>query len=223
MNNRDKWFHTLELNQELAKPYVQNLSKKISVERNLTKIYPKSENIFAFFDKCPIEDFKVVIVDTEPYCQESQADGLAFSMIEDFQFPTYSLRTFFTCIEETLYNGFCLNQSTDLTRWSNQGVLLMNRILTVEKNVPCSHKGYGWEIFTNFVIQKINEKFKNIIFLLVGSEAQTLNEFISTKHTIFNTEHPIDSIRANRRWSAINVFSEINIKLESFSKQKILW
>lgn len=218
----NKWFNLYK--DEFNKDYMLDLSKKISLERLHKKIYPPKNLVFNAFKQCSYDDLKVVIIGQDPYHGKDQANGLAFSTNGDAIVVPPSLRIIFKAIEESVYDGLKLDQNSDLTRWSNQGILLLNRILTVEEGKPKSHSGYGWEIFTNFVIKQINDKFNNIKFLLMGTEAQVLSKFISkSNHTIFCTEHPAASIYAGREWKYNNVFLEINKSLLLDYKKAIIW
>lgn len=144
-----------------------------------------------------------------PYFNPGEANGLSFSTGEELRVPP-SLRIIFKAIEDTIYNGLKLDQSSDLSRWATQGVFLLNRILTVEKGKPLSHKDIGWEVFTLKTIECLNDSNNTICYLLMGKIAQAIEPFIDKRHIIFKTEHPAASAYANRAWNHEDVFNRIN-------------
>ena len=146
-----------------------------------------------------------------PYFNENEAHGLSFSIKDAVKVPP-SLRIIFKAIEQTIYGGFKIDQDPDLTRWASQGVFLLNKILTVEKGKPLSHKGYGWEFFTAKTIDLLNRSDNKICYLLMGKEAQSVKDYINKdKHIVFCVEHPAASGYAGRDWNHENVFKAINL------------
>ena len=175
-----------ELNAEFKKEYFLNLKKFLNSSKK--EIYPQKENIFKVFDLCNLDDIKVVILGQDPYHQPNQANGLAFSVNENLKHPR-SLRNIF---KEVSRDCNCEYPSSgDLTPWAKQGVFLLNTILTVTKSSPSSHKNKGWETFTDRVIQHIDKKRTNIVFMLWGKYAQSKENLLSkNKHLILKSSHP---------------------------------
>jgi uracil-DNA glycosylase len=205
----DSWHELLK--GEFEKEYMLHLSKKITSERTIKTIYPKQENVFNAYKLTPYDKVRVVIIGQDPYFNPDEAHGLSFSIQDAVKVPP-SLRIIFKAIEQTIYGGFKIDQDPDLTRWASQGVFLLNKILTVEKGKPLSHKGYGWEFFTAKTIDLLNRSDNKICYLLMGKEAQSVKEYINKdKHIVFCVEHPAASGYAGRDWNHENVFKAINL------------
>ena len=205
----DSWQELLK--GEFEKEYMLHLSKKITSERTIKTIYPKQENVFNAYKLTPYDKVRVVIIGQDPYFNPDEAHGLSFSIQDAVKVPP-SLRIIFKAIEQTIYGGFKIDQDPDLTRWASQGVFLLNKILTVEKGKPLSHKGYGWEFFTAKTIDLLNRSDNKICYLLMGKEAQSVKEYINKdKHVVFCVEHPAASGYAGRDWNHENVFKAINL------------
>ena len=183
------------------------------------KILPKKElvfNAFYHFDLC---DLKVVIIGQDPYINEYQAMGLSFSVPNNIRIPP-SLTNIYKCIEKTC-NVTMNHKDGDLTNWVKQGVLLLNKTLTVFEKKSNSHKKI-WKGFANDLIKYINSNREGIIFVLWGNDAKTLKKYINTdKHMILEHTHP--SPLARKSFTECNHFSEINIILERNNKKKINW
>ncbi|CDU85131.1 uracil-DNA glycosylase [Plasmodium yoelii 17X] len=176
-----EWYEQLE--SELKKNYFKNMYLRIKDERKKKVIYPPENLLFTAFLKTPLSKIKVVIVGQDPYHQKGQAMGLCFSVPIGIKIPP-SLKNILKEIKQISNHG-------DLTSWTEQGVFLLNTSLTVEENKPASHKKYGWEIFTDKVIDIINEKKKNIVFMLWGNFAIKKCAKIDTKkHFILKSGHP---------------------------------
>ncbi|AFZ79267.1 uracil DNA glycosylase, putative [Theileria equi strain WA] len=177
----DEWSEVLD--SEIQKGYFQALWTKVANERKVKKVYPPADLVFNAFKLTPLSKIKVVIVGQDPYHQPRQAMGLSFSVPRGVLLPP-SLRNIFAEIGTTSRHG-------DLTSWANQGVFLLNSILTVVDSQPLAHKFYGWDAFTNCVIDIINEKRENVVFLLWGKFAQEKCSKISkSKHCILTCGHP---------------------------------
>lgn len=157
------------LSSEFEKPYFQALTAFVKKEYSEHTCYPKGKEIFAAFDKCPVEDLKVVLLGQDPYHGEGQANGLSFSVRDGIAHPP-SLVNIFKEIEEDLKLPY--PESGNLSRWAEQGVLLLNATLTVRANTAGSHQGQGWETFTDAVIKCISDNCQHIVFLLWGSFAK---------------------------------------------------
>lgn len=209
------------LSSEFEKPYFQVLTAFVKKEYSEHTCYPKGKEIFAAFDKCPVEDLKVVLLGQDPYHGEGQANGLSFSVRDGIAHPP-SLVNIFREIEEDLKLPY--PESGNLSRWAEQGVLLLNATLTVRANTAGSHQGQGWETFTNAVIKSISDNCQHIVFLLWGSFAKKKIALIDTqKHCVLSSGHP-SPLSANRGyWFGNKHFSKTNAYLTSVGKQAIDW
>lgn len=182
-------------------------------------IYPPYKDIFNALKYTDYDEVKVVILGQDPYHGENEAHGLAFSVKEGIKKPP-SLINIFKEIYDDL--GIKRNKS-DLTDWARQGVLLLNTIMTVEKDKPLSHKGIGWEIFTDNIIKKLNERREPIVFVLWGNHARSKKEMITNpNHYIIESPHP-SPLSANYGFFGSKPFSKINNFLESKNIPKINW
>ena len=209
------------LSSEFEKPYFQALTAFVKKEYSEHTCYPKGKEIFAAFDKCPVENLKVVLLGQDPYHGEGQANGLSFSVRDGIAHPP-SLVNIFREIEEDLKLPY--PESGNLSRWAEQGVLLLNATLTVRANTAGSHQGQGWETFTDAVIKCISDNCQHIVFLLWGSFAKKKIALIDTqKHCVLSSGHP-SPLSANRGyWFGNKHFSKTNAYLSSVGKQVIDW
>ena len=209
------------LSSEFEKPYFQALTAFVKKEYSEHTCYPKGKEIFVAFDKCPVEDLKVVLLGQDPYHGEGQANGLSFSVRDGIAHPP-SLMNIFREIEEDLKLPY--PESGNLSRWAEQGVLLLNATLTVRANTAGSHQGQGWETFTDAVIKSISDNCQHIVFLLWGSFAKKKIALIDTqKHCVLSSGHP-SPLSANRGyWFGNKHFSKTNAYLTSVGKQAIDW
>lgn len=209
------------LSSEFEKPYFQALTAFVKKEYSEHTCYPKGKEIFAAFDKCPVEDLKVVLLGQDPYHGEGQANGLSFSVRDGIAHPP-SLVNIFREIEEDLKLPY--PESGNLSRWAEQGVLLLNATLTVRANTAGSHQGQGWETFTDAVIKSISDNCQHIVFLLWGSFAKKKIALIDIqKHCVLSSGHP-SPLSANRGyWFGNKHFSKTNAYLSSVGKQAIDW
>src|ERR1035437_9049788 len=155
------WKKALEV--EFAKPYWEPLAKNVRDQYLKTAVYPPAKNIFRAFDLCPLDKVKVVIIGQDPYHGFSQANGLSFSVNEKIALPP-SLQNIYKEIHNDL--GITPSASGDLSRWANQGVLMLNSVLTVLANKPASHAGLGWEQFTDAVIGSLNANRSHVVYML---------------------------------------------------------
>lgn len=212
-----KWDKVLE--SEFKAPYFRELGIFVKNEYNNKIIYPKYKDIFNAFRYTDYDDVKVVILGQDPYHGENEAHGLSFSVPEGITMPP-SLRNIF----KELYNDLGIKRtSTNLKDWADQGVLLLNSIMTVVKDTPLSHKEKGWEIFTDNVIKKLGEREEPMVFVLWGSYARSKKELIKNKnHLIIESVHP-SPLSASRGFFGSNPFSKINNFLESKGMSKINW
>ena len=166
----------------------QMFFQKIEKEYQNKTIYPKKENIYNALKLTPYENVKVVIVGQDPYHGENEAHGLSFSVQRGIKLPP-SLKNIYKEISNDL--NIVEPNCGDLTSWAKEGVLLLNSVLTVEKDKPASHAKIGWNKYTDYIIQKINEKEKPVVFILWGNFAKTKKELITNpKHLIITSAHP---------------------------------
>lgn len=212
-----KWDKVLE--SEFKAPYFRELGIFVKNEYNNKIIYPKYKDIFNAFRYTDYDDVKVVILGQDPYHGENEAHGLSFSVPEGIAMPP-SLRNIF----KELYNDLGVKRtSTNLKDWADQGVLLLNSIMTVVKDSPLSHKEKGWEIFTDNVIKKLGEREEAMVFVLWGSYARSKKDLIKNKnHLIIESVHP-SPLSASRGFFGSKPFSKINNFLESKGISKINW
>ena len=209
------------LSSEFEKPYFQALTAFVKKEYSKHTCYPKGKEIFAAFDQCPVENLKVVLLGQDPYHGEGQANGLSFSVRDGIAHPP-SLVNIFREIQEDLKLPY--PESGNLSRWAEQGVLLLNATLTVRANTAGSHQGQGWETFTDAVIKSISDNCQHIVFLLWGGFAKKKMALIDTqKHCVLSSGHP-SPLSANRgHWFGNKHFSKTNEYLTSVGKENIDW
>ena len=207
------------LKDEYEKEYFKNLLNYINEEYNNKTVYPLKENIFKALEYTDYNDIKVVILGQDPYHGEGEAQGLSFSIPNDIKI-TPSLRNIF----KELKNDLNIERTnTNLTDWAKQGILLLNAILTVCKDTPLSHKDKGWEIFTDEIIKKINEREDPVIFILWGNYARSKKKLITNKnHYIIESAHP-SPLSASRGFFDSKPFSKTNNILNSINKESIRW
>ena len=201
--------------------YYQQLLEFLEYESEHNKtIYPPQDQIFNAFDLSSFENTKVIILGQDPYHNEGQAHGLSFSVPKGVSIPP-SLRN----IYQELFSDLDItpSQSGNLTHWASQGVLLLNSVLTVEKNSPGSHAKSGWVDFTDTVIDILNEKKQNLVFLLWGAYAQKKTELIDqNKHLVLTAAHP-SPFSAHKGFFGCKHFSQTNDYLKMHNQQTIDW
>ncbi|MCM2279134.1 MAG: uracil-DNA glycosylase [Oligoflexia bacterium] len=209
------------LADEFAKPYMQKLKSFLREQARSGKtLYPAGSDIFNALNLTPFSQVKVVILGQDPYHGPGQAHGLCFSVQDGVPFPP-SLRNIFKELQTDC--GVPIPESGNLTRWARQGVLLLNAVLTVEQARAASHKGQGWELFTDTVIRKLSERDDPVIFLLWGAFAQSKAAMIRTPpHLIFKTVHP-SPLSAHNGWFGSRHFSRANEALERLGKEPVRW
>ncbi len=203
------------------KDNLDSIKKKLADESQLKKqIYPKSKDIFKAFELTSFEDVKVIIVGQDPYHGPNQANGLAFSVNSDTNFPPSLLNIY---KEYSSDLSLSLPNDGDLSSWAKQGVLLLNSILTVESGHPGSHKNLGWEKFTNAIIRALSDKKKYLVFILWGAYAQSKKVFIdSSNHHIISSPHP-SPLSAHRGFFGSKPFSRCNEYLRANKIDEINW
>lgn len=208
------------LQQEFSKPYFDELVGFVKSEYASGVVYPSGGNIFRAFDKCPFDKLKVVIIGQDPYHGPGQANGLCFSVAEGVPFPP-SLQNIFKEVESDM--GTPIPRSGELDRWAEQGVLLLNSVLTVRAHEAASHAGRGWERFTDAVVRAIAERKENIVFMLWGSYAQRKGAMANpSTNLILRAVHP-SPLSAYRGFFGCKHFSQANTYLQSIGKEPIIW
>ncbi len=206
---------------EFEKDYFARLTQFVKEEYNSgTPIYPPARLIFNAFDHCPFDKVKVVILGQDPYHGAGQANGLCFSVNKGITFPP-SLLNIFKEIQDDL--GTPIPQDGDLTRWSDQGVLLLNATLTVRASQAGSHQKRGWEEFTDAAIRELASRRSGIVFILWGSYAQKKGAFIDrSKHLVLSSPHP-SPLSAYQGFFGNHHFSTANRYLQKQGKSEIIW
>ncbi|MDR2385166.1 MAG: uracil-DNA glycosylase [Tannerella sp.] len=208
------------LKDEFEKPYFKQITDFVREEYGKNTIYPAAKLIFNAFDLCPFDKVKVVLLGQDPYHEPGQAHGLCFSVKEGIPFPP-SLRNIFKEINEDL--GKPVPRSGDLTRWAEQGVLLLNATLTVRAHSAGSHQGKGWETFTDAVIRKLASQRKNIVYILWGAYAQRKAEMIDSRlNLVLQSSHP-SPLSASRGFFGNKHFGKTNEYLEKTGQKTIEW
>ena len=201
----DSWKRRLQ--PEFNKPYFEKLVAFVKQEYARYTVYPPGHLLFYAFDTCPFDKVKVVIIGQDPYHEPGQYYGLCFSVLDGVPFPP-SLVNIFKEVQNDL--GKPVPRSGRLERWSNQGVLLINSILTVRAHQAGSHQGKGWEEFTDAVIKRINDEKENVVFMLWGAYAQKKGAFIDrTRHCVLTAPHP-SPLSADRGFFGCKHFSKAN-------------
>lgn len=208
------------LADEFEKPYFAELVEFVREEYGSRQIFPRGSNIFRAFDKCPFDKLKVVIIGQDPYHGEGQANGLCFSVNDGVQFPP-SLRNIFQEVESD--TGAPIPASGNLDRWAEQGVLLLNAVLTVRAHEAASHAGRGWEQFTDAVVRAIATRREGVVYMLWGSYAQRKGAIADpTRNCILKAVHP-SPLSAYRGFFGCRHFSQANAYLTSRGKKPIVW
>ena len=198
----------LELEEFLKEQYENNV------------IYPLKEDMFTALNLTPYKDVKVVIIGQDPYHEPNQAHGLAFSVLEGIKLPP-SLKNIYKEIESDL--NIKMSGSGNLTPWAKQGVLLLNNVLTVKAHEANSHKGKGWEYFTDKIVEILNEREEMIIFVFWGNNAKGKQKLITNpNHIVLTAPHP-SPLSAYHGFFGCGHFSKINEILRNNNKNEIDW
>ena len=207
------------LEQEVKKDYFRKLGTFVKEEYKTKTVFPSYGNIFNALRLTDYNDVKVVILGQDPYHGIHEAHGLSFSVRQGVKIPP-SLRNIFKELEDVLG---VQKKETDLTSWAKQGVLLLNAIMTVVQDRPLSHKNKGWETFTDYIITKLGEREKPMVFILWGSYARSKKDLIKNKnHLILESVHP-SPLSANRGFFGSKPFSKTNNFLKKNGMQEIDW
>ena len=209
------------LRDEFEKEYFINITSYLKREiASGLVVYPKGGNIFKAFDTTPLPEVKVVILGQDPYHGEGQAHGLSFSVPEGVHQPP-SLQNIFKELHDDL--GCPIPQNGTLSAWANQGVFLLNTVLTVRAGEANSHRGQGWEIFTDEVIKRLSAQKEHLVFILWGSPAGAKASLIDAKkHLILRSVHP-SPLSSYRGFFGSKPFSKSNDYLIQTRQQPIQW
>ena len=207
------------LKEEYEKNYFKNIAMFINKEYKEKIVYPPKRDILRALKLTDYNDVKVVILGQDPYHGENKANGLSFSVNEGIKLPP-SLKN----IYKELYDDLGITKTTgDLTSWANQGVLLLNSVLTVLKDTPTSHSKIGWQEYTDAIIKKLNEREKPIVFILWGNYARSKKNLITNKrHYIIESPHP-SPFSANSGFFGSRPFSKTNEFLKKNNIKEIEW
>lgn len=208
------------LKEERDKPYYKNLRKFLIFEYKHYNIYPDMYDLFNALKYVSYENTKVVILGQDPYHGWGQAHGFSFSVKKDVPIPPSLLNIY----KELQYDlGLFIPDNGDLTKWARQGVLLLNTVLTVREKSPNSHRGRGWEILTDRIIELLNKRDKPMVFILWGANAKSKERLISNKnHLILKSVHP-SPLSAYRGFFGSKVFSKTNEFLRANHMEGIDW
>ncbi|XP_063345783.1 uracil DNA glycosylase a isoform X1 [Pelmatolapia mariae] len=209
------------LSAEFGKPYFKQLTSFVCEERKRHTVYPPAEHVFTWTQMCDIRDVKVVILGQDPYHGPNQAHGLCFSVKRPVP-PPPSLENMFKELSSDV-KGFQHPGHGDLTGWAQQGVLLLNAVLTVRAHQANSHKDRGWEAFTDAVVQWLSKNLEGLVFMLWGSYAQKKGAAIDRKrHHVLQAVHP-SPLSAHRGFFGCRHFSKANELLQKSGKSPIDW
>lgn len=208
------------LGEEFDKPYFEELVRFVKQEYATRRVYPAGGNMFRAFDKCSPEQTKVVIIGQDPYHGPGQANGLCFSVGDGVQFPPSLVNIFTEVCSDT---GRSMPVSGNLDRWAEQGVLLLNAVLTVRAHEAASHAGRGWERFTDAVVEKLSSVSDGVVYMLWGSYAQKKGAVVDpSRNCILKSVHP-SPLSAYRGFLGCRHFSAANDYLVSRGKAPIVW
>lgn len=208
------------LQEEFAKPYYTQLQKFLEKEYAEQTIYPQMDDLWTAFKYTPFNEVKVVILGQDPYHGPGQAHGLSFSVQPGVKIPP-SLRNMFKELSADI--GCAIPKSGTLTGWAQQGVLMLNTVLTVQQGQAHSHRKQGWEIFTDEVIRRLSDREKPIVFILWGRPAQDKKKLIDlSRHAVIESVHP-SPLSASRGFHGSRPYSATNEILEAWDEGTIDW
>ncbi len=214
----DEWQEALA--PEFSKPYYKDLFEFVKDEYNKAVIYPPADDIFNAMHLTPLSEVKVMILGQDPYHGEHQAHGLSFSVLPKTDTPP-SLQNIYQELHDDL--GCQIPNNGYLKKWAEQGVLLLNTVLTVRAHQPNSHQGHGWEKFTDAIIQAVNAQDRPIVYMLWGKPAQSKIPMLKNpKHLILKAPHP-SPLSAYRGFFGCKHFSQANAFLKENGQEPIDW
>ena len=209
-----------ELKDEFSKPYYKELYNFVKNEYNTRVVYPPADDIFNALHLTPLKDVKVLILGQDPYHEVNQAHGLCFSVLPGNQTPP-SLQNIYKELHDDL--GCNIPNNGYLSKWAEQGVLLLNTVLTVRAHQAFSHKGKGWETFTDRIIEALNKQDRPIVYMLWGSPAQAKASMLDNpQHLILKAPHP-SPLSAYRGFFGCKHFSKCNEFLKAHDIEPIDW
>ena len=216
---QQSWKKLLE--SEFNKPYMHKLKTFLVTQQQQEKtVYPAGDLIFNALNSTPVDKVKVVILGQDPYHGPNQAHGLCFSVNKGVAIPP-SLRNIYKELHQDI--GFTIPDHGNLQAWADQGVLLLNSVLTVNQAQAGSHQRQGWEIFTDKIIAELNNKHKNIVYMLWGAYAQKKGTSIDAQNNlILKSVHP-SPLSAHRGFMGCKHFSQCNEYLQAHGKSPIIW
>lgn len=215
---QNDWLDALK--EEFRQPYYKKLFQTVNEEYRTRQIFPPADDIFNAFHLTPLHEVKVVILGQDPYHGEGQAHGLCFSVRPGVDIPP-SLVNIYQELHDDL--GCTIPNHGCLTKWAKQGVLLLNTVLTVQAHQANSHKGIGWEEFTDAAIRKLNEQDRPIVFMLWGRPAQAKKSMLhNPRHLILEAPHP-SPLSAYRGFFGSRPFSQANRFLEAQGVEPVDW
>ena len=207
--------------EEFAKPYYRQLYQFVKEEYSRTVVYPPAEDIFNALHFTPLSEVKVLILGQDPYHNEHQAHGLSFSVLPDQKEIPPSLQNIYKELQDDL--GCKIPNNGYLKKWADQGVLLLNTVLTVRAHQANSHQGHGWEQFTDAIIQAVNAQDRPIVYMLWGRPAQMKKRMLTNpNHLILEAPHP-SPLSAYRGFFGSKPFSQTNKFLEAHGVEPIDW
>lgn len=210
-----------QLKGELSKPYFQQLQEFVARERREFEVYPSEADTFQALKLTPFRNVNVLLLGQDPYPGPNQAHGLCFSVKTEVRIPA-SLRNIFTELKNDV-EGFSVPNNGFLAGWAEQGILMLNTVLTVRAGQIGSHRGKGWETFTDAIIERVNEKADRVVFVLWGKDAQSKVKLIdASRHVILKAAHP-SPLAASHGFFGKRPFSSINKALSEAGKPEINW
>jgi uracil-DNA glycosylase len=214
----DSWLR--EIGEETEKPYFRELKEFVARERGEFEVYPAEANTFQALELTPFRKVNVLLLGQDPYHGPNQAHGLCFSVKPTVAIPP-SLRNIYTELKNDV--GFKIPNNGYLVSWARQGILMLNAVLTVRREQPNSHKGKGWEKFTDEIIRRVSDKSEPVVFVLWGRYAQKKTALIDTaRHLIIEGKHP-SPLSAHRGFFGSKPFSAVNKALSKAGKPEIDW
>jgi uracil-DNA glycosylase len=208
------------LSEEMQKPYFQQLQAFVAAERSAAAVYPTEEEVFRAFELTPFQQVRVLLLGQDPYHGEGQAHGLCFSVRRGVRRPPSLVNILKELQDDT---GEPLGESGNLELWARQGVMLLNTVLTVRAHQAHSHRGRGWETFTDKVISELNDRSQPLVFVLWGRPAQHKLRLIDgQRHRVIQGAHP-SPLSARRGFFGTKPFSRINQMLREWNQPEIEW
>lgn len=214
----NKW--DIILKEEFKKEYFRKIAVTINIAYKQKIMYPSKNRIMQALKMTDYDDVKVVIIGQDPYHGENEANGLAFAVNDGIKLPP-SLKNIYKELKDDL--GIEIATTGNLECWAKEGVLLLNAILTVEKDKPASCRNFGWEEFSDAIIKKINEKDSPVVFILWGNFARSKKKYITNpKHLVIESTHP-SPFSAHNGFFGSKPFSKTNNFLEKNNIKKIDW